>query len=138
MGFMDSLKNATSSFVKSVRHKKFKIKAGDLAEKWKVLRKYRPEIKVRRANMDEWWEISNVYEGEKEVGLFRKSKVRRVFIEYIVRYEYDYEDEEEQGWFEYRKDSDLVKIEKDPKDDVEIRVTLANYEKMLEREGEII
>ena len=140
MGFMDALKNATSNFVKSIRHKEFKLRAGELAEKWNVLSRYRPEIKIRTGNQDWWWEISRVYVAEKEVGLIRRSKVKRVFIEYIERYEdyYDEDEEEERGWFDYRRESDIVKMDKDPNDKVEIRLTLANYEKMLEKEGEIL
>jgi len=140
MGFVDSLKRATSTIVKNIRHKEFELKAEELAEEWNVLSEYRPEIKVRSGNIEQWWEISRVYIGEKEVGLIHRSKVKRVFIEYIERYEdyYDEDEEEDRGWFDYLKESDLVKIDKDPNDKVKIRLTLANYEKMLEKEGDVL
>jgi len=135
VGFMDSLKNATSGLVENVRHKEFGLKAGELAEKWEVLSRYGPEIKVKTKEGARWWELKKVYWTEKEVGLFRRSRVMRVILEYIVRHE---EDEEERGWFEYRPDSETAKMEKSPGEKVKIRLSLASYKKMVEREGEIL
>ncbi|GAB6135502.1 hypothetical protein [Thermococcus prieurii] len=147
MGFMDSLKSAASSFVKSIRHKTFKIRAEELAENWEKLRHYGVEIEAQsgyggKYNTSDWFIVENVSVKEVEVGILRKSRKKKIIVEcYRETEPYDeYEEEEDRGWFDYRREDTIErkKLTFWEGDKVKIRMTEANYEKMLEKEGRIV
>lgn len=148
MGFMDSLKSAASSFVKSIRHKTFKIRAEELAEKWEKLRHYGVEIEAEsryggKYSTSAWFVIEDVSAKEVEVGIIRKSRKKKITVKCYREIEpYDeYEEEEEGGWFDYRREEDTIErreLTLWEGDRVKIRMTEANYEKMVEKEGQIV
>ncbi|WP_297535594.1 hypothetical protein [Thermococcus sp.] len=148
MGFMDSLKSAASSFVKSIRHKTFKIRAEELAEKWEKLRHYGVEIEAEsryggKYSTSAWFVIEDVSAKEVEVGIIRKSRKKKITVKCYREIEpYDeYEEEEEGGWFDYRREEDTIErreLTLWEGDRVKIRMTEANYERLVEREGQIV
>ncbi|WP_461866767.1 hypothetical protein [Thermococcus sp.] len=151
MGFMDSLKKATSSIVKNIRHKTFKIPAEELAWKWEKLKPYGVEIEAEtsyggRYNTSAWFFIEDVTVKEVEVGIFRKSRKKKITVKCyreIEPYdEYDEEEEEEIDWFDFSREEEETIERKEVTfwegDKVKIRMTEADYEKMIEKEGEIL
>jgi len=147
MGFMDSLKSAASSFVKSVRHKTFKIPAEELAEKWEKLRPYGVEIEMETGygggyNRTAWYRIEEVSVRSVEVGIFHKSLKKKVRVKGYREVEREYEDEEDSGWLDFSSEN-LETIERrevtfwgDEK--VKVRLTEADYERLTAREGPIL
>lgn len=150
MGFMDSLKSAASSFVKSVRHKTFKIPAEELAEKWEKLRPYGVEIEADtkyggKYSTSAWFTIEDVTVKEVEVGIFRKSRKKKIIVKCYREIEpYDEYDEEEEeiDWFDFSREEEETIERKEVTfwegDKVKIRMTEADYEKMLAEVGEIL
>ncbi|NJE75896.1 hypothetical protein [Thermococcus sp. ES12] len=137
MGFFSSLKKAASNVSKQLRHKKFELRAKELAEKWDRIKFYRPEIGIEIGNETYWYPINRVWIDKVEVGLFRKSYLDKVFVEYSEPVVYDEEEEEDEGWFSYEDDTTKNKSF-GLNDKVQIRFTMADYEKLVSKEGEIL
>jgi len=146
MGFMNSLKNAASGFVKSVRHKTFKIRAEELAESWEKLRRYGVEIEAETGHGAAWFIVEDVSAREVEVGILRKSRKKKITVkcrrEAEPWEEYDEDDEDDEGgWFDYGNEEDTVERRQLTfweGDKVKIRMTEASYERMIEREGRVV
>ncbi|AFK22043.1 hypothetical protein [Pyrococcus sp. ST04] len=137
MGFFKSLKKVATDLSKQLREKEVEISARDLAEKWDKIKSYKPKIGIKRGGETYWYPLERVWTENVEVGLFRKSQKEIVFVEYWEpNTYYDEEEEEDRGWFE---EEEYIKTERFSLDDkVRLRFTLANYEKLVEREGEIL
>ncbi len=137
MGFLNKLKDVAGKMVKQLKYVEFELTAEELAQKWDKVKFYRPEVFVDERYSKYWAEINRVIEKEVEVGLFHKSKKTVVEIEYTHIYEeYEYEDDEEEGWWEERREIGTLKLS--PKDKVKIRLTEMKYQEMLQKEGKVL
>ena len=121
MGFMDSLK-------KKVQKVEVEVSAERFAEVWDKIAPYNPEVHLNpRSKAVDY--VKDVRVVEEEVGIFRKSKEKRVKVDVYRDYygDEDYED----SW------SDYETVVLRPNETVKLRFSRENYERLLKELGDV-
>ena len=119
MGFMDKLKAAS----KKVQKVEVEISAEKFAEIWDKVASYDPEVMLNvRSEVRDY--VKDVKVVVEEVGLFRKSKEKRVKVEV-------YKDYDEEDW------GDVETVVLRPWEVIKLRFTRENYEKLVSERGNV-